>query len=166
MHKGMTALGITAVFYFLLFLYFEQVIPHEFGSSKHPLFFIRWLWRDDEKTEEHIQLLDLNSKFDTSSAKYSEDLDIKTKQTVQAYNVTKTFADLNAVDHVTFSLYEREIFCLLGHNGAGKSTAINILTGLAKKDSGKIIINGIDIDEDLGSARKVLGLCLQQDVLY
>lgn len=41
---GLIALGATAVGYFILFLYFEQTIPHEFGTPKHPLFFIRWMW--------------------------------------------------------------------------------------------------------------------------
>ena len=54
----------------------------------------------------------------------------------------------------------------MGHNGAGKSTAINILTGLLRKDSGKIIIDGKDLDEDLAGVRKSIGLCLQQNVLY
>lgn len=110
--------------------------------------------------------MDINSMFDTSSAKYNEDINIRTPQTAQVYNVTKSFGELKAVDQLTLSLYEREIFCLLGHNGAGKSTTINILTGLSNKDSGKIIINGMDLDTDLAGVRKCLGLCLQQNVLY
>jgi ABC-type multidrug transport system ATPase subunit len=41
-----------------------------------------------------------------------------------------------------------------------------MLTGLTQKDSGKIIVNGMDIDTDLDDVRKCVGICLQQDVLY
>ena len=53
MQKGILALASTTVIYFALFIYFEQVIPHEFGTPKHPLFFIRWIWKKSENKTEH-----------------------------------------------------------------------------------------------------------------
>lgn len=44
--------------------------------------------------------------------------------------VNKSFDDKKVVSDLSLSLFEKEIFCLLGHNGAGKSTTINILTGI------------------------------------
>ena len=129
-NTGLIALGIDSLIFFLLFVYMEQVFPHEVGTAKHPLFFLS-CFKSNKIHRESIELLDINIKCDHPSAKYYEDIEIKTAQTVQVFDVTKSFGELNAVDHVTFSLYEREIFCLLGHNGAGKSTIINLLTGLS-----------------------------------
>lgn len=43
-------------------------------------------------------------------------------------------------------MYSPEIFCLLGHNGSGKSTTINMITGMIEKTKGSIIINGKNLD--------------------
>jgi len=60
---------------------------------------------------------------------------------------------LNAVNKVSYSLYESSIFCLLGHNGAGKTTTINLLTGMISKTGGHVKMYGLDIDEDLDEIR-------------
>jgi ATP-binding cassette subfamily A (ABC1) protein 3 len=54
----------------------------------------------------------------------------------------------------------------LGHNGAGKSTTINILTGILKPDKGKINIFGLDYETEMAQIRQKIGVCLQIDVLY
>lgn len=81
-------------------------------------------------------------------------------------NVNKIFGKLKAIDHLTINLYESEIFCLLGHNGAGKSTTINLLTGMIQPTSGLVEILGMKYPEDVGEIRKNIGLCLQYNVLY
>jgi ATP-binding cassette, subfamily A (ABC1), member 3 len=55
---------------------------------------------------------------------------------------------------------------LLGHNGAGKSTTINLLTGLLSSNSGAIEIMGRTFPDDTDEIRKNIGLCLQYNVLY
>ncbi|PIN73657.1 ABC transporter ATP-binding protein [Candidatus Woesearchaeota archaeon CG10_big_fil_rev_8_21_14_0_10_45_16] len=64
--------------------------------------------------------------------------------TVVVKNLKKTFPGVTAVNNISFSVKKGEIFGLLGVNGAGKSTTINILTGLLRPDSGKITIFGKD----------------------
>ncbi len=63
------------------------------------------------------------------------------------------------MDGVSLTLYEKQIFCLLGHNGAGKTTTINCLTGMVPKTSGQILIEGFDLDNELEELRQNLGVC-------
>jgi len=67
-----------------------------------------------------------------------------------------------AVDGISFRVHKGEIFGFLGPNGAGKSTTIKILTTLLEKSSGKATIDGLDIDEDQGSVRRIIGYSSQE----
>eukprot|EP00392_Amoebophrya_sp_AT5.2_P004860 g4869.t1 len=64
-------------------------------------------------------------------------------------NLVKRFGAKTAVDGVSFSVKEGEIFALLGHNGAGKTTLVNCLVGLCRPDGGDAEIGGYSIMEDL-----------------
>ncbi|CAG0891751.1 unnamed protein product [Cyprideis torosa] len=75
------------------------------------------------------------------------------------------FGKVVAVKDVSLNCYEDQITVLLGHNGAGKTVTINMLTGLLPPMSGTAYINGYDIRTDIASVRSSLGLCQQHDVL-
>ena len=61
------------------------------------------------------------------------------------------------------SLLEGEVLCMLGHNGAGKSTTLNMLSNLLKPDSGSIV----SVREDgQGVKQRSTGICMQSNVLY
>jgi ABC-2 type transport system ATP-binding protein len=68
--------------------------------------------------------------------------------TIEVRNITKTFGDQTAVDHVSFEVNPGEIFGLLGPNGAGKTTTIRTILDLFKPDSGEISILGGKMSED------------------
>jgi ABC-2 type transport system ATP-binding protein len=72
-------------------------------------------------------------------------------------NLTKKFGDFVAVDSVTFSVKEGEIFAFLGPNGAGKTTTIKILITLISPTSGDGIINGFSFIENPAEVRKSIG---------
>jgi len=67
---------------------------------------------------------------------------------------------------VSFHVAPNTCLALLGHNGAGKSTTVGILTGLLKATSGTIKINGHSVATDMASIRRFLGYCPQHDVLF
>ena len=70
-----------------------------------------------------------------------------------------------AVDHVSFSVENGEIFALLGPNGAGKTTTIKILTTLLKPTSGTAKIAGFDVSKDKDSVRRSIGIVFQEPSL-
>ena len=82
-------------------------------------------------------------------------------------NLSRSFNHKKAVNNISFSILEGELFCLLGHNGAGKSTTINLLTGMLKPDAGgQISFFGMDYEKDLDLIRRRMGFCPQSDILY
>ena len=55
---------------------------------------------------------------------------------IQLQNLTKKFGNFKAVNDLSLSIKENEVFCLLGHNGAGKTTVLNMITGILKPTRG------------------------------
>lgn len=81
---------------------------------------------------------------------------------IEIKNITKRFEDKIAVDNVSLSIEEGDIFGLLGPNGAGKSTLINMITGLLKIDSGDILVDGYSIKKDPLKVKEQIGLVPQE----
>ena len=82
---------------------------------------------------------------------------------VVVQNLQKTYGkDIVAVDGISFKVKKGEIFGFLGPNGAGKSTTIKILTTLLGKSSGKVTIDGLDIDADQVKVRRIIGYSSQE----
>ncbi len=77
----------------------------------------------------------------------------------------KSFGDVKAVDGLTFSVREGEFFAFLGVNGAGKSTTINIVCGILKKDEGIVKVCGERIDQCPEKVKLSLGVVFQNSVL-
>ena len=84
---------------------------------------------------------------------------------IEIENLEKSFKDVKAVDNISFKVKEGELFAFLGVNGAGKSTTINMISGVLKKDSGKINICGYDIDTDAEKIKRNIGIVFQNSVL-
>ncbi|ELQ5979857.1 ATP-binding cassette domain-containing protein [Cronobacter sakazakii] len=85
---------------------------------------------------------------------------------IEARELTKTFGDFNATDHVNFTVRRGEIFGLLGPNGAGKSTTFKMMCGLLKPSDGQALVLGLDLKTDSGKARQRLGYMAQKFSLY
>jgi putrescine transport system ATP-binding protein len=66
---------------------------------------------------------------------------------IQIENITKKFGDFTAVDNVSLSIYQKELFCLLGGSGCGKSTLLRMLAGFETPTSGRILLDGADMAE-------------------
>jgi len=81
-------------------------------------------------------------------------------------NISKKFKGMQALVQLSLAVEEGEIYGLLGSNGAGKSTALNILLGFLKPDDGKTLVNGIDTSSDADEARKQIGYIPENVNLY
>ena len=84
---------------------------------------------------------------------------------VKIENLHKSFKDVKAVDDISFCVKEGELFAFLGVNGAGKSTTINIISGILQKDSGKALICGEDLDKNIDKIKSNIGIVFQNSVL-
>lgn len=87
------------------------------------------------------------------------------KNIIEINNLCKSFGDLKAVQDLTLSVREGELFAFLGINGAGKSTTINIMCGQLSKDSGEIIIDGYNLDKSIDLVKNEIGIVFQSSVL-
>lgn len=81
-------------------------------------------------------------------------------------NLVKKYNGHTAVDGVSFDINRGEIFGLLGPNGAGKSTLISMMCCLLESTSGKIIIEGFDIEKEPFEIKKIIGVVPQEISLY
>lgn len=77
---------------------------------------------------------------------------------IKVSGLRKSYGEVEALKNVSFEVNPGEIVSLLGGNGSGKSTSINILTGLLKPDAGTVEIMGIDPFEEPIKARKKIGV--------
>lgn len=84
---------------------------------------------------------------------------------IQIEGLTKSFKDIKAVDDLSFSVREGELFAFLGVNGAGKSTTINIISGILKRDGGSVEVCGRDIDARPREIKGKIGVVFQNSVL-
>jgi len=84
---------------------------------------------------------------------------------IEIKNLKKSYGDVKAVDDISFSVKEGSLFAFLGVNGAGKSTTINIICSILKKDSGQVMVNGLDLDEEADKIKSLIGVVFQNSLL-
>eukprot|EP00605_Chrysophyceae_sp_TOSAG23-4_P000272 GSChrysophyteH1.ASY1.ANO1.314.1 assembled CDS len=130
--------------------YANQIIPSEYGVSKHPLFIFESSYCNQKNNPSASPVL---------TASFTG------PPTVVLRNLCKSFNGVKAVKDLSFSLYPGQIFALLGHNGAGKSTTINMLTGSIPCANGAWV-NGFSVDTEMDRVREGMGVCPQHDVLF
>lgn len=88
------------------------------------------------------------------------------KKIITVDNLVKHYGNFEAVKGISFDVYEGEIFGLLGPNGAGKSTTLEIIETLREKTSGKIMVDGFDLDKQPNEIKKIIGVQLQTSGFY
>ena len=85
---------------------------------------------------------------------------------IDAHDLTRRFGSFTAVDRVTFDVKRGEVFGFLGANGAGKTTAIRMLTGLLSPSGGRATVAGHDVARDAEGVKRDIGYMSQRFSLY
>jgi len=88
------------------------------------------------------------------------------KKVIEVKNLVKKYPKTVAVNGISFEVYEGEVFGLLGENGAGKSTTLEIIEGLRRSSSGSVKILGHDAQADKNQIKKKIGVQLQSSAYY
>ena len=85
---------------------------------------------------------------------------------IEIKNVTKTYGTKKALDDISFTVGDGEIFAFIGHNGAGKTTLIKAMVGIHDFDEGEILINGKSIKTDTVECKKQMAFVPDNPEMY
>lgn len=85
---------------------------------------------------------------------------------ISVKNLFKKYDTVQAVNGISFDVYDKEIFGLLGPNGAGKTTTLEIIETLREKTSGEISVAGLSVDSQQNEIKKIIGVQLQAAGYY
>jgi len=184
----LASLYLDAIFYCLLGLYLEEVLPRQYGVPKHPLFFLPSFSQATRTPVASELETPLNHASNDDDEDDDEDLgegvaeerDYVKSQDPSDRGMNAVLIEglkvvyppkggapaKEAVKDLWLSVRRGETLGLLGHNGAGKTSTIQVLTGLHEQSQGKISIGGHLLPEGLEAAHLKMGLCPQHDVLW
>jgi ABC-type multidrug transport system ATPase subunit len=144
------------VMYLLLTWYIAQVFSAGTGSSKSFIFFTQksyWLGEGTDIPE--------------LVGKEKEEQELSSKEgSLRMLKLTKSYFETTALRELTLQMNCNEVFCLLGHNGAGKSSTINVLTGLHPPTHGEAFVQGLSIRHQMATIQSHMGVCPQDNVLF
>src|SRR4026209_2801132 len=85
---------------------------------------------------------------------------------IEARELTKSFNEITAVDNLTFTVKEKEVYGFLGENGAGKSTTIRMLLTLIRPTNGEIKIFGLDLSTHRKEILQRTGAIIEKPDMY
>ena len=156
--------------YTALSWYFGNLLTPENTLRRHPLFCLKpSFWFPSGRTAAPLEapLLQEEEGADAGSCT-SEPVSpaLANRKALQISSLQKHFVSadggvVKAVDGLSLDMYEGQITCLLGHNGAGKTTAISMLTGLTPPSGGDATVYGYSLQQELDSVRSIIGSCMQ-----
>ncbi|ETO27513.1 ATP-binding cassette sub-family A member 3 [Reticulomyxa filosa] len=167
---------IDTCLYIVLTLYLDRVWPSRYGQ-RLPWYFLftKQFWCDLRSSTVHTtqdvatsSLERISSLADKNGYEKVKEVDVTTRPMIQVRDLYKVFQDplqrsqVKAVNGVSLDIYSGEVFCLLGHNGAGKTTCIGMLTGLLTITEGHAFISGHNVSTDMPRIRTTLGVCPQK----
>ncbi len=97
-----------------------------------------------------------------TSAKFAKE----TGPVIVVEDLRKRYGDIQAVDGVSFQVERGEVFALLGPNGSGKTTTIEIIEGMRSADSGRATVAGIDVSKNPKAVKQLVGVQLQSSAFF
>lgn len=150
--------------YMLIGLYVESILPQHFEfirrwykNNKH-----KWQNKRREQRKLYYNQPPSAPHLDT----FIHEIGEKKLVIVDIKNITKKYGNQYVLRDVSLQLYENEITVLIGHNGCGKTTLIQLICGQLFPTSGYITIDGFNVIRERKVACASLGICVQDSVLY
>lgn len=150
-------LALSSVISLFLYFYISNVWPGQYGIRQSPFFVFQKSYyvpnRVDVKSE--IQALNFNGNG------FENFQHLQQNAVVRIRNLTKTYGNNTVVKNLSMDIYKNQITVLLGHNGAGKTSTMCIITGLIPKTSGNIYV---DSSDNVQFYRSKIGYCPQHNI--
>lgn len=168
-NSGDISVGITMCFllgssllHLLIALYVEKIAPGEFGvPEKWYFLFTKQFWCGAQADN-----VNENGNFVTKYDNFEADPQ-NLQAGIKVRNLRKVYGNKKeAVKGLTLNMFNDQITVLLGHNGAGKTTAMSMLIGMFPPTSGTAFINGHDIRANIREVRGSIGFCPQHNILF
>ena len=180
---GLTMMFISFWLFLLLASYLDSVLPRTYGERKKVCFCFMCCCKKHAQVDEpegftqaEVERRDsvrrnTEAIVDPFEIKYLDKRNYEPvppeiarleldNQYMKVADLTKVYPNgFSAVNGINLKLYNGQIFSLLGHNGAGKSTTISMLTGLLSRSTGQAQIFENDLFENMGDVRNYMGVC-------
>ncbi|XP_072882204.1 cholesterol transporter ABCA5 [Hemitrygon akajei] len=165
---------LDSLLYLVVAVYLDQVLPGEFGQHQPFFYFLQpsyWF-----RKKKHYDQIECENELGQGSI-FNEVVEaipaeFKGKEAIRLSDVYKLFKGkekkVEALKGLSFDIYQDQITALLGHSGTGKTTLINILSGLCPLSNGCATVYGYKVSEldEIIEIRKMIGVCPQFDVLF
>lgn len=148
--------------YAILMIYLDNVVPSETDHQKSPFYFLDWFRR---RNHNQIQFHQLEENL---LSPLSSNIRETMSKSLAVIGIKKSFGSYEVLKNINAVFEKGKVHSLLGHNGAGKSTFINLLTGVYKPSEGKILYDNKDFRElrkNTGSTLNI-GICPSFDVFF
>ncbi|NXF08262.1 ABCAA protein, partial [Smithornis capensis] len=158
-----------SVLYMLLALYFDKVLPGKYGIPDPPFFCLKssyWV-RSRRGSTREIPRSPGNPEELLGDDVEPVPLEFRGKEAIRLYNIKKSYKKKDkkteALRGLSLNIYEGQITALLGHSGAGKTTVLNVLSGLTFPSEGSATIYNYKLSEtgDREEIREMIGICPQ-----
>ncbi|XP_055983410.1 ATP-binding cassette sub-family A member 9 [Sorex fumeus] len=163
-----------SLLYLVLALYFDKILPTEYGRQQSPWFFLKSSFWFQHQRVDHM-VLENETDSDSASNDSFEPVspEFHGKEAIRIKNLKKEYEKgkhekVEALKGLILDIYEGQITALLGHSGAGKTTLLNTLSGLSVPTSGSVTIynNKLSEKSDLAAVSKLTGVCPQSNVQF
>ncbi|ORX44545.1 hypothetical protein BCR36DRAFT_359698 [Piromyces finnis] len=170
------------VMYLVLTIYFDNIISNEYGNRKPIYYFLLpsywfnsnkdinnrdWLLKTQKKYPSKINIEELD---DDVQDHYKYTYNPENNDPVKVINLRKVYGrglkKKVAVRNSCLSIGKNKVVALLGQNGAGKSTTMNIISGLSPPTKGDILVCNKSVRKNPSAVQSELGICPQHDILY
>lgn len=174
---------INIVVYFIIGLYFDNIISNVYGNSKPFYYFLlpsywfggnssmdskKWIKDTQKKYPSKINIKELDGDVQ-EHYKYTCNPELNDNP-VKIINLRKIYGSGKnlkvAVKNTCLSIGKNKVVALLGQNGAGKSTTMNIISGLSSPTAGDILVCNKSIRKNSSAVQNELGICPQEDILF